>query len=241
MALTLNFIIALSLLSIVNATQLTLKKDGYKVYIETDSQHYAIFKPIDDEYGDIVVVDGNIRYSTYKKCDINKVELDKVEDGKIDDFAELKEELLKVSGQSKIETGVPTKSYSWTHTFSNDRIEYSAIRLDRDTVIFSSKYFPKSLARVIIINEVGRGLVIFVHYDGRISMKLHDCLFPNEWDLVRGIKQIDVDGRHTTFFSAVGDKALKKYLRKHPISEADFGIEQQYIITEKRNQVSRQF
>lgn len=82
------------------------------------------------------------------------------------------------------------ESFIWSTTFSEDgKREFSAYRLGGSTVVYSSEYFPKGLARVIINIR----LVMFVHYDGRVVIKNTDCLDTNEKILVDGIKKIDPD------------------------------------------------
>lgn len=92
-----------------------------------------------------------------------------------------------------------------------------------------SRYFPDELAKVVI----GGNLVTFVHYDGKVVMKTMNCLNINEKILIEGILEIDPDWKKLVF-SFEGDKASKKYLKRHPLDVTPYGsfaLEQGYSKT----------
>lgn len=51
MQLIITILVALLLQATVNATEVTFVKMDGKIYVETDSSHYAMFGHVKDDYG----------------------------------------------------------------------------------------------------------------------------------------------------------------------------------------------
>lgn len=100
----------------------------------------------------------------------------------------------------------------------SDRKEFSVVRLDSNTVAYSSQYFPEELAKVIISGNV----IVFAHYDGNVRIKTTECLYNNEKILIDGIKKLDPDWKKSVL-SSTGDKLLRKHLQHNPMYSSPNG------------------
>lgn len=207
-----------------DATRLNLSKDGSGMYVETNPKQFAIFKQFVDEDGvQIIVVDEK------GQKQINQVKINCKNDWKNIDY--LKQNTLKAYGKLRehywaIKAGLkesPT-SYTWSDNISSKQKSYSAVRLDPDTLIVSSRHLPEMLARVIVSGQV----VIFVHYEGSVIMKTMKCLLPNERILIGAIMKIEPD-KKKSLFSSSGDIVLKRQLKLRAIDAIAFSLEQSYV------------
>lgn len=190
---------------------------------------YAICGPIMDKDGvRIVVVNGQDDHHQTFKCVDEKTSLYSLSFEQRDKYRKVGDIFLKEEREPPAISGTPTDSYTWRGVFLSDEVpEYSALRLDDHTVVYSSQFFPKNLARVII----SQYKVIFMHYNDTIIMKDVGCLYRNEKILIDGIQKIDVDGKRNSLIYPKGENALKKHLQSHPLEECDFNTEQKYIET----------
>lgn len=224
-----TIIFVFSLLVAADAGKITFSKINGKIYVETDPFHYAMFGPVKDKDGlRIVAINGNDHYHQTSKCNDVKTSLLGLKDKQQEQYRQVRDAFLEETRECPAISGTPTKGYIWSGTyFSDETPEYSAVRLDDETVVYSSQYFPKNLARVII----SRYKVIFIHYDDDVIMKDLACLYINEKILIDGIRKIDVDRKRNSLIYPKGENALKKHLKSHPIDEANFRNEQEYIKT----------
>lgn len=225
----LAILIALSLNAIVSADEVTFVKSKGRIYVQTDKRHYALFGQVKDNDGiRIIVVNGKIRYYLTSGCKTGMHDLSSQD---VNEYFEAGYEYMKVDQKSPMLSNIPTDKYSWSDTISDERKEFSIVKLDEETLVFTSKYFPNGLAKVIMSGDV----VIFVYPDGQLVMKTMPCLYKNEKRLIDGIKKIDTSGKKYNIFSSNTDKALKIYLKFYPINVDDFSEEQRYnkILTEK--------
>lgn len=230
-------LVVLSLHAIADASKLTFSKINGRVYVETDPFNYAMYGQVSDKDGQrIVVVNGDEHSYQTSRCEDEKESLSGIKSQQLDDYRKLRDIYLKEERESPAISGVPTQSYIWSTLFFYDEsMEYSTIRLDDNTVVYSSRYFPNNLARVIITGK----LVIFIHYDETITMKRIECLFINEEILINGIQTIDVDGkRKHSLIKPKGENALKKYIKNHPIDQDAFQTEQIYIKTYTKQELA---
>lgn len=227
MALTVTILFALSLQVIVDATEVKLvKESGNKIYVETGTQHYAMvgYHKNDDEFP-IIVVMGNCHFEISPRCGKTFRELNTLSQTVLNTYNRIKEDCLKERRGSPVITKMPTESYAWSTTFSEEEKEYSVIKLDDDTSVISSKYLPSKIAKVIMSGDI----IIFVYYDGQITMKRINCLASNERILLKGIKKISKTCRRSWCFPSKGEEALKAYLSSQKIDEDDLYTEQQYL------------
>lgn len=158
------------------------------------------------------------------KCGSRSKELNKVDEDILRAYSRVREECLKEDNRSPAISNIPTESYTWSTNFSGPQ-EYSVVRLDDNTVVYSSRYFPSKVAKVIISGDI----IIFVYYDGQVTMKPLNCLGLNEKILIKGIKKIKTDGKKSFSLFAKDEGALKSYLASHKINEENFYDEQLYI------------
>lgn len=216
MAVILLILVALSFQAIADATQFTFTKIGWKVYAETDPEHFAMFGQVRDQYGlRIVSADKEGHYHLKPDCKYEWKSIDKIDEATLRSYRGVRENYLAEKRGPK----ESPDSYTWTDSFSSDdKREFSAVRLDSKTVVYSSGYFPKELARVVINGN----LIVFVHYDGRVVMKTRICTYTNEEILLGGIQKIDPEWKKS-MFSSTGDKPLKKHLKRNPINATPYG------------------
>lgn len=219
-------LIVFVLCAIVDADQLTFVKMNRNIYVETDPKHYALFGQVMDKDGPrVIMVNGDDHYSLRSRCGKEWQDLEEVGDARLSNYVAIREASLKVSSPSPALSNIPSQEFSWSDTLTTtDKKKSPITRLDDDTLVYSSKYFPGWLARVIISGDV----VIFVHYDGDILMRTKNCLYPSEKILVRGLEEINVEGekRSSCLFPLRKVQSLKKYLADHPINEQEFYFEQ---------------
>lgn len=230
MQLVITILAALLLQATVDATEVTFAKMDGKIYVQTDSQHYAMFGHVKDDYGvRIIAVNGMSRNHMTSRCETGWKDLHT--DYNANTYHNVIPTFLGVKERSPAISGVPTNKYLWSETFSSEHTEYSALRLDDWTIVYTSSYFPGDLAKVILAGNV----VIFVHHSGDIVMKTGNCLADNEKTLITGIKKIDLSGKKSTWFKSKGEDALKSYLKSHPINVSQFNTEQRYekVYTER--------
>lgn len=223
MALIFTFLVALSLQATAIATTVTFSKIGYRVYVETDPQHYALYGQVSDKQGfRAIAVNGDTLAYQTKECDTDWSSMSKIKK----DYSEIRGAHLEVRNKSPAISNTPTQSYIWTDTLSSDKEDYSEVKLDDKTFVVSSKYFPSKLAKVIISDDV----FIFVHNDGRVALKTEECLFLNERILVAGIYR-DYSGQWPILLPSTRGKALKKHLSSKKFNEDKFNSEQEYYKT----------
>lgn len=191
MAMMLSILIAFSLHALAYATQITFTKIGSKIYAETDPEHFALFGPITVE-DPIVSADRDGHYVLNLDCHVDKLSIKDIDEATLELYKDIRVHFMaEKRGPDK-----SSRSFTWSDNFSdNEKKKFSAVRLGQNTVVYTSEYFPKGLARVIIYEE----LVIFVHYDGRVVMKTIHCLFINEKILIDGIQMIDPDRKRPVF------------------------------------------
>lgn len=211
----------------VDATELTFISNNGRIYVETDEKHFGLYGQVTDKDGlRIIAVNDDRHHYLTSKCFTKQERIEDVSANYLRDYAAVRYMVLDMIKQpSPAISKIPTLDYIWSNTFSRDQREFFATRLDKNTVVYSSGYFPKVLARVIISGQA----VIFVHYDGNITLKFMKCLYPNEKILIHGIKKINVDGGISSYISPSEDNGLRRYLRNHPISVSNFINEQNYI------------
>lgn len=128
--------------------------------------------------------------------------------------------LRKRGQQSQAPFQQPTP---WSDTFSNDKKEYSSVKLDQITV-YSSLYFPDYLAKVIISGNI----IFFVYHDEHAMMSADKCLHRNERILVEGIRKIDTSGKKWSLFQGPEEKAMTRYLKFHRFDRLTFESEQKF-------------
>lgn len=215
------FLAVLSIQAIANAIQVTFINVKGRIYVETDSEHYALYGQVTDEEGiRIVVFDGDRQKSLTAKCKVERRWRKEVNEKHIQAYKGIRENYFKFVREDPGEA----HSVSWSATLSEDQKEFSLVKLSRNVLVYSSAYFPDNLARVIIDREV----VVFVYFDGRIVMKTMKCLYPFEQNLIKGIKKINTGDGMLSRFAAKEDKAMVKYLKSHPINVKEFKDEQLY-------------
>lgn len=215
MAPILTFLfVALSFHTIVDATEVTFVKDvDNKIYVETDSEHYAMFGQYKNKHGPVIIaVYGEHTYQLKANCEKEYHPLDEVSKDLLDNYARLRGIYLK------------DKSMAWSNTFSSDKREFSVVKFKDSTVIYSSKFFPSKIAKVIISGDV----VIFVHYDGHVTMKTVKCLKANERKLFNAIKKIGTEKCNPSCFS-LKDSPMRVYLKVHKLNEEHLYDEQLYL------------
>lgn len=99
-----------------------------------------------------------------------------------------------------------SEDYFWSDSFTEgvDVGEQPVVRkIDDNTLVYASEYFPSFLARVIISENV----VIYVQYNGVVTIKTMNCLYLNEF-------LTDFD-ESTSLLSSKVDKVLKKHLESN--------------------------
>lgn len=235
MFLILPILIVLSLNAIVDANKVTFAKVGGRFYVETDSQHYAMFGQVTDNDGPtIVAVNGDTYCKQNSKCKIERTELKEVDQEHLKSYAEIKERYLQDARNSMGASEDSDGNKFWSNDISNKPLDYWAVKIDNDIVAYSSPWLPSKLARVILAGSV----VIFVHHDGQITMKTTNCLLPMEKKLFKGIKKINIGDGLMSRFTPVGDEALHKYLKRRFIDESQLYIEQEYIVPKKKEKPS---
>lgn len=211
--------------AIVDATKLTYSNINGKIYVETDSRHYAMHGQVLDQDGvRIVSVNGDSYSYLTSKCSLKCEILSDAHENQLRNYARFRKINLSVKQKSPAISNIPTSAYIWSDNFSAGEKEHSVIRLDKNTVVYSSEYFPGFLARVIISGEV----VIFIQYDGVVGMRSLVCLSPSEKNLIVGIKKINTGDGISSYFSSKGDKAFKKYLQAHPLDVEELISEQKF-------------
>lgn len=230
--LTVFVLLSICAASLANAGQLIFSKVGGKIYVETGPKHYAMFGQFRDENGvRIIAVNEGSLYSLTSKCVKSWSPIEEVQRRYLRRYREIRKAFLGVNQWSPEASSLATESYRYSTTLSSDQEEYSSIKLDDNTLILSSKYFPSELARVIISGKV----IIFVHHDGRVTMKTIDCLYLNEQKLFVGINKliniIDDDNKLSLNKTNDDDKTIKEYFEANPINESEFSLEQMYSKT----------
>lgn len=220
MAFIIAILTAVSLYAMADATQLTFSKIEGKIYVETDPKHFAMFGQVKDKDGiRVISIDEEAQHHLTAKCEIGFKYIGKIDGDTQYKYSQIIENYLK---ETRRPDESPT-SYIWTDTFSNEQREFSVVRLDPETLVYSSRYFPSKLGRVIISGSA----VVFVHYDNSIALKTIGCLGPNERILVLGLKKINPATKKSVL-SPTGDKILKRHLKHDPIDEAKFYMEQKF-------------
>lgn len=233
MALMSLILVVLTFHALADATQFTFTKIGGRIYAETDPEHYAMFGQVKKNNAiQIVSANKEGHYRLKPDCDRDWLSIEKIDEATLKAYKRLRDNYLA----EKRGPRESPESYTWTDSFSSDdKREFSAVRLDPNTVVYSSEYFPEGLARVLISGN----LVTFVHYDGRVVIKNMQCLYINERILIDGIEKIDPDWKKT-IFSSTGDKPLKKHLKRNPIDVTPYGsfkLEQRFSKTDTVEEV----
>lgn len=228
--------------SLADAGQLAFSKIDGKIYVETDQKHYAMFGQFRDGNGvKIIAVNEFSHYSLTSRCVKLWSPIEEVQRRYLEKYSEIRKAFLGLNQwkSSKV-SSLATQPYRWSTTFSRNLREYSSIRLDEDTLILSSKYFPPELAKVIICGNV----IIFVHYEGLVTMKTIACLYLNEQKLLAGIDKLGViDYGNKLSPSSLSHKtsdeneAMKEYLEINPINDSEFSLEQMYSRTYTNEQL----
>lgn len=214
-------LVAVSLQAIADATQLTFTKIDGNMFVETSPEKFAMFNQIKDEARTrITTFDTQGQYSLSSDCDTEWNKINKIDEKTLSSYREIREKYLA----EKRSPAESPQSFTWSVTYSSDQKEYSVMKLDANTIVYSSKFFPNKLAKVII----SEGVIIFAHYDGTLTMKTINCLFSNEKILMEAIKKIDLNGKKSSIFSSKGEKALRNHLESKPFSERYFNLEQRY-------------
>lgn len=222
MAFIFWILIALSLQALAGATKVTysINITSGKIYAETDEKHYAMYGQVKDKDGvriESASEDG--QYYLTSKCESSWTDIKKIDEHTLSSYHQIRENFLAL-------TKGPEESpdfYIWSDEFSNNQRGFSAVRLDPQTVVYGSQYFPSVLARVIISGQ----LAAFVHYDGNVRMKTLYCLCENEKIFIDGLKRINVNGKNSMFAFA-GDKVLKKHLENNSFREFTFRLERKH-------------
>lgn len=219
-------LVALSLHTLVSALEVTfVKQASDRIYVETDPQHYAFYGEYQKKNKPtIVAVIGEHRIRLSAFCEVQCDYLERVEEKVIENYGRIRERYLKEENLSDAISKTPSAGYKWSATFSEDTKKFSVTRLDESTVAYSSKYFPNKLATVIVSGKV----VIFIHYDGRVTMKTKECLFANENKLFEGILKIKVDGKSSALWLKK-DNPMRIFLMANQLIEEDFDTEQYYF------------
>lgn len=159
----------------------------------------------------IISVDTKGQHHLASKCETDWTGVNRIDQVARDAYSQIRKYYLA------------PQSFTWSETLSSDESEDTTVlsNLDAEYRLYSSKYFPSKLARVVI----SRNIAAFVHHDGTVRMKTTDCLGRNEKILIEGLKLVEPE-RDRTLFSPSGNKVLKKYLKQNPIDEASFYHEQ---------------
>lgn len=214
--LVISFVVSLQ--AIANAIQVTFSRIGADIYVETDPTNYAMFGQIMDESGvKIIRVNKLTQTHLTSRCKTGKTDINQVDEATLRTYKEIRERhLAEKRGPEE-----SPQSYTWSQTFPINVKEYSVTKLDDITFVYSSKYFPGTLSKVIISGQV----VVFVHNTGSVTLKTIKCLDANEEKLVEGIKKIDTKKKKLSFLS--GERLLRKHLKSHPIDDF-FIMEQNY-------------
>lgn len=225
MRFMITILIMLSLSAVANSTKVTFVKLNGEIYVETGKQHYAMYGPVRDKNGiRIIVVDNDDRYYLTSRCEAG---WNSLEGHKVTDYRWYRVKYLKVNRECPAKTQVSSSAYKWSDTFSFDDKKFSVVHLSDRAIVYSSSYFPEGLAKVITNKDV----IVFVYHDGRVVMKTINCLYLNEKILLAAIRKIDTSGKKPSLFSTSGEKAMRNYLKSHPIDESKFESEQRYIKT----------
>lgn len=212
--------LALALITLVGATKVTFTKLGDRVYAETDPQHYAMYGDYRNSQGIVIIaMNGKDHHKFYSKCDYKWTPLDELDKEVLEDIGKRRERYLEEKGESPSISNTKTDSYTWSDEFSKDDRKFSVVKLDDNTKVYSSRYFPKELARVIISGDV----VISIRYDGHVGMKTKKCLAANERTVYKAIKSIRSN------IALMKDTPLRVHLATHKINESDLYDEQDYI------------
>lgn len=186
------------------------------IYVETDAQHYAMFGPITEKDGiRVVAVNDDDHYTLTSRCAKEWLDLKEISKEKLKVYNDIR---IKSAGQSTHITNSPNENYSWLSTYTNGSKKSSILQLDDDTSVYTSKSFPSRLAMVIMSENV----VIFIHFDGFVSMRTMNCLYPNEKLLVRELKKINSRKRMYCCFS----RSSEKHSATYPFNEPEFYFEQ---------------
>lgn len=187
MVIKLTILVVLSLNAIVNATRVTFTKMGDKIYVETDPQHYAIFGQYQDEHGNMIVaVNDEHQYKLGTTCEKKWQNIKDLNGEELDNYKEIREKFLAEKRKSPILSKTSTDSYTWSDTFSTEDRNFSVMRLDGSTVVYSSRYFPSKLARIIISGEI----IISIRFDRSVVMKSMHCSTEKEKLLYETIKRV---------------------------------------------------
>lgn len=226
MRFTTLILATLSLVALTDATRITFSVIGGRIYAETDQDHFAIFGQTKDKDGArIVSVDEDGQYLLKGNCDSDWTRLENVD-------AATKFGYNGIRTNHLAETRIPKESpcsYVWSDSFSSDQRDFSVVRLEPQTIVYSSQFFPSKLAKVVISGNV----VVFVHYDGTVRMKYKHCLYLNEKILIEGLQKINPEAKKS-FFSKTGERVLRDHLRYHPIDATPYGsfdTEQMFLKT----------
>lgn len=231
MALILLLLIAVPLQTLTGATELFFSKIGERIYVETDPKHFAMYDKVANNLR-IVSVDERGQYSLEADCGVGWTDIDKIDRALYDQVRETC--LAEKRGPQE-----SPQSYTWSDTLSSDRKDHSLVKLEDNTRVYSSQYFPAELAWVIISGQI----VTFVHFDGTVRMKTMSCLHLNEKILIEGIKKMDSD-RRKPLFASTGEEALRKHLKHNPIDASPHGTfqsEQKYVKTYPESPIGRVF
>lgn len=200
-------------------TVLTFSKYAGKIYAATDPKQFALYGQLTDK---ILSVNEEGRFYLTPECESSRTKLEDIPEISWHVYDHFRKHFLKEQRGPE----QSPKSYTWSDAFEHGQRQFSVIRLDPDTVVYSSRLFPKILARVIISGQV----VTFVHFDGTVRMKTLNCLLPNEKILIEGVQKIQPDTKRS-FFAPAGDKVLQKHLKQDPIDETLFNQEQSFSKT----------
>lgn len=222
-------LIVISFQSVAFSSQITFTKNRGKVFVETDPEHFAMYGQVTDKDGvRVIVVDRNNHYYQTSKCESEWERLKDINQDHARDYRKIRDEYSTIKGESPEISKIPSERYTWSTNLSKqDDVKYSAVRLDYNTVVFSSRFFPGDLAKLIYSGD----LVIFVHYDGRVIIKRWDCMYLNEKILIRATNQNLVDQGGLRLFIQSRDQAFKKFLEKNQFNEQEFDNEQKFIRT----------
>lgn len=202
---------------LVNASHLFFQRTNNRFYIQTDSQHFAIYARVQSSPIRVVSLNGDTITRIESNCKVEKKNARESKNAEIlAQYMEIRDDFM----YSKVEGKADRQRF--TNTLSEDTNELSGRELNDGGAIYSSKHFPSKLARVIIYGNLN----FFVHYDGYVAIKESDCLLKNEKNLIDGLNAMKLTLEHWLFHPPRDD--WKRYLEAHPIDEAIFEREQAY-------------
>lgn len=206
-----------------DAIMMKFSRNNNQLYAETDENHFAIYQEAMDKSGfQISIVNSQSLHTLTHDCQVHSEPINSIGKNAWSEFSRIRSNFFK-GWKRPIES--PGR-YTVSATFSaGESRHYYTKRIDDETIFYASKYLPSTIAKVIISSAPK--VVVFVHYNGDVTMKSTNCLYDNERELVKGLQEIDVDKVPTWFSSP--DKALKKYLKLSPVDELDFSQEQKFV------------